>query len=81
MTFDEWWEATKNPDKVEVPGILKKALKELAYEAWCESRYQQNRKPKSTDPDRSWACPNCGAVHDPIDEHYLYCHFCGKGRF
>lgn len=42
MTFNEWWEATKNLEKVGVPDILKKALKDLAYEAWCESRYQQN---------------------------------------
>ena len=42
MTFDEWWEATKNLEDTGVPEVLKKALKELAYEAWCESRYQQN---------------------------------------
>ena len=42
MTFDEWWE-TKHMDEVDVPNVLKKALKELAYEAWCESRYQQKK--------------------------------------
>lgn len=39
MTFDEWW-ATKDLEKAQVPQILKNALKDLAYEAWCESRYQ-----------------------------------------
>ena len=80
MTFDEWW-ATKDVEKLDMPNVLKHALKDLAYQAWDNSRYEQNPRTKSTDPDRSWACPNCGAVHDPIDEHYLYCHFCGKGRF
>lgn len=45
MTFDEWW-ATKDIEKANIPGILRNALKELAYEAWCESRYQQ--KPPET---------------------------------
>jgi len=39
MLFDEWW-ATKDVGKAYIPGVLKEALKELAYEAWCESRYQ-----------------------------------------
>ena len=43
MTFDEWW-TTKDLDKAKVPGILRQALKDLAFEAWCESRYQQITK-------------------------------------
>ena len=67
MTFDEWW-ATKDLEKAEVPGVLKKALKELAYEAWCESRYQQNPTTKSSNRGESWGCPSCGGVHDDIKE-------------
>lgn len=43
MTFDEWW-ATKDLVKVQIPNILKAALKEIAYEAWCESRYHHQTK-------------------------------------
>lgn len=57
MTFDEWWEATKNFDKVEIPGILKKAIKEFAYEVWCESRYQQKIMEKSS--EKVYLCPYC----------------------
>ena len=63
MTFDEWWEETKNLEDAEVPEVLKKALKELAYEAWCESRYHQNHT----------NCPICGSK-DLMP--YLFCK-CG----
>lgn len=63
MVFDEWW-ATKDLEQAQAPGILKAALKELAYEAWCESRHHQiNKLPE---------CPNCGET-GPV----LACEQCG----
>jgi len=39
-----------------------------------------SQQPNAADGDRSWACPNCGGVHDNIDEYYKFCQFCGYPR-
>ncbi len=52
MTFDEWW-ATKGIKITYTPCTLRDALKELAYEAWCESRYQQNLTSKCSGRDKA----------------------------
>ena len=67
MTFDEWW-TTKDIDKSEITGSLKKALKELAYEAWCESRYHQNLT-------KEYHCHVCG-----VKEGELHQDFCSVGN-
>lgn len=69
MTFDEWW-AIKEVEKADVPYILKRALKELAYEAWCASRYHQNLTSQSSGRDNSQAnliCTNCKKLPDQCD--------------
>ncbi len=76
MTFDEWW-ATKGIKITYTPCTLRDALKELAYEAWCESRYQQNLTSRSSRAARCYPeqpehifnqhglCMLCGKLIDP----------------
>lgn len=76
MTFDEWW-ATKGMEKVELPDNLKTGIKNLAHEAWWESRDQQNLTTRQSRAADACAhkniidcfggrrCEDCGAYIPP----------------